>query len=113
MYDEKTENDRNSIGVIKTWVARTGHSLLATKAHKNLLVVLSRGGEVNEEMIVLQMGTIDLPDKSADRMLIFHSLGHGHNRSRKRGEERKRERKKGDRVDWWLKRGGVSEIQDG
>ena len=58
MYDEKPENDLNSIGVIKTWVARTGHSLLATKAHKNLLVVLARrGGEVNEEMIVLQMGT--------------------------------------------------------
>ena len=44
MYDEKTENNRNSIGVIKTWVARTGHSLLATKAHKNLLVVLARRG---------------------------------------------------------------------
>ena len=44
MYGEKTENNRNSIGVIKTWVARTGHSLLATKAHENLLVVLARGG---------------------------------------------------------------------
>ena len=44
MDDEKPESNRNSIGVIKTWVARTGHSLLATKAHKNLLVVLARGG---------------------------------------------------------------------
>ena len=44
MYDEKPENDRNSIGVIKTWVARTNHSLLATKAHKNLLVVKAKGG---------------------------------------------------------------------
>ena len=68
MYDEKTENNRNSIGVIKTWVARTGHSLLATKTHKNHLVVSGRerGGEVNEEMIVLQMGTIDFPEKDVD-----------------------------------------------
>ena len=49
MYDEKPENNRNSIGVIKTWVARTGHSLLATKAHKNLLVVKAKkGGGVNK-----------------------------------------------------------------
>ena len=44
MYDEKTENNGNSIGVIKTWVARTGHSLLATKTHRNHLVVSGQGG---------------------------------------------------------------------
>ena len=49
MYVEMTENNGNSIGVIKTWVARTGHSLLATKAHKNLLVVKAKkGGGVNK-----------------------------------------------------------------
>ena len=47
-------------------MACTGHSLLATKIHEKGTLVAVGGDLFNEEMIVLQIGTIDFPEKDVD-----------------------------------------------